>query len=65
MTSLKRLCGTAALAGAMVLLLAPAGAERASAAYRVTQTKTDAAVQQKPNTPTRSVPPRKRSRCYG
>lgn len=64
MKSLNRLSGAAALASAMAMLQVPAEAQSANAIHLAAVTKADAAAH-KTIQQIKSVPPRKRSRCYG
>lgn len=68
MTFLKRLFGAAALAGAMAVMQTPAeAAQRATAIHLAAGTgmKAETVAQQTAARQTKSVVPRKRSRCNG
>lgn len=64
MKTLKRLCSAAALACVMAGMQAPAEAQRANVLHLAVGTKDDTATH-KTIQQIKSVPPRKRSRCYG
>jgi hypothetical protein len=61
---LRALCGAAGLAGAMAVLQVPAEAQHANAVRLVAGMKAETATH-KTIQQIKSVPPRKRSRCYG